>query len=404
MTANPPAVILGGHANAVSVARSLNTAGATVYAVGDGTSPVRHSRACAGFWDLGGGSDVQGRWLEWLEHGPRGAVLLPCNDDGLELVARNRSVLLDLGYIPVEANDDVLLAMLDKDQTYALAAKAGIGVPRTVTLTGRRDLEDAAHTIGFPSALKPRDSHVFQRRAGMSVKVVVVRDAAELRANFERLDRLGLRMILTEIIPGPDDAYSSYYGYLDEDARPLLHFTKRKIRQYPIGFGLICYQVTEWDDDVARLGLQFFQGAGVKGLANVEFKRDVRDGGLKLIECNHRFTAANEIVRIAGIDLALFTYNRLIGRTGPRVDTYRTGVRMWHPIEDVRALREYRRRDGLSFRAWTTSLLHRQHFPMFRWSDPNPTLAELFRKFRKLPTMRVARRGPASPEPARRRA
>ena len=55
-----------------------------------------------------------------------------------------------------------------------------------------------------------------------------------------------------------------------------------------------------------ELGLAFLRGAGVRGLANVEFKRDERDGRLKLIECNYRFTAPNEQFRRAGMDLALF--------------------------------------------------------------------------------------------------
>jgi hypothetical protein len=97
----PPAVLLGGEAIAVSAARSLG-AGVRVYALGDAKfDAVAHCRYCDTFVDLGSGEGVQERWLEWLQkEGPRGAVILPCNDDGLEMIARNRQLLTDLGSPP----------------------------------------------------------------------------------------------------------------------------------------------------------------------------------------------------------------------------------------------------------------------------------------------------------------
>ena len=77
--------------------------------------------------------------------------------------------------------------------------------------------------------------------------------------------------------------------------------------------------MTDRNPEVAELGLRFFQGVGLRGLANVEFKRDARDGRLKLIECNHRFTAPTGLLRAAGMDLPLFVYNRLTGRPLPAV-------------------------------------------------------------------------------------
>lgn len=378
MKSQPPAVILGGAANAVSVARSLAAAAVPVYALGTGGwDPVQYSRACRGYFGVDGGGDVQGRWLEWLERGVDGAVLLPCNDDGLELIAANRALLLQWGYRPFVANDEVLRAMLDKSATYAIAGKIGIETPRTVTIGSREGLDAATVSIGFPYALKPIHSHLFARH--FKRKVIVVRDEGELDEAWGSLAPLGLEVLATEIIPGGDDRFVSYYTYIDEQGEPVFHFTKCKLRQFPTGFGCGCYEATRWDAEVAALGLRFFQGAGVRGLANVEFKRDARDGRLKLIECNHRFTASNEIVRIAGIDLALLVYNRLVGRPDPPVDSFRDRVYLWQPIEDVRSFLSSRRRGEATFTGWVASLLHRQYFPVFRWDDPMPSVTNVRR-------------------------
>jgi len=371
-----PAVLLGGAANALSVARSLGSAGVEVFALGDDTSSVRFSRYCRHFVDLGC-RDVQERWLDWLADGPDDAVVLPCSDDGVELVARRRPWLEAHGYRCPEADDAVLLAMLDKARTYELARDAGIPTPRTIELAGEGDLEEAAETLMFPWALKPLQIHVFAHH--FRRKAIVVRDRAAMKAAFERTQALGLRMLATEIVPGPEDQYVSYYSYLDESGAPLLHFTKRKLRQYPIGFGGGCYHVTEWNAEAAALGLQFFQAVGLRGLGNVEFKRDVRDDRLKLIECNPRFTAANEQVYLAGVDLPLLSYNRVVGAPIPKLDGFREGVRLWLPLEDVLAYRSYARTGELRLADWVRSLLHRQHFPILRWNDPLPTLVGLWR-------------------------
>jgi len=143
--------------------------------------------------------------------------------------------------------------------------------------------------------------------------------------------------------------------------------------------------VTEWDEEVAELGLHFFRSIGLRGVAYVEFKRDERDGSLKLIECNHRFGASIELLRAAGIDLPLLTYERLVGRRVKRVDVYREGVRLWHPVDDARAFLAYRRRGSLSFSGWLRSLIHALHVPVFRWDDPKPSLVELWLMLTLLP-------------------
>ena len=371
---NIPAILLGGGANAVSVARSLARAGIPVHAAGYPASPVRSSRACTTFTEFGTDEDLQEWMLEWLSSGPREGVLLPCADDGLELVARHRAELASWGYVPIEADDDVLLAMLDKQKTYVRARSAGIEVPHTITPQDVDELDDLMGDLAYPCVLKPLHSHMFARLAGTTAKVLVAHNASELRHTFLRMQALGLKMLITETIPGPEDQYLSYYGYMDEHGESLLHFTKRKIRQYPIRFGLSSYQVSEWCEEVADVGLRFFQGVGLRGIGNVEFKRDSRDGRLKLIECNHRFTAANELVQLSGIDLALFTYNRLLGRPLPSVESFREKVYMWHPIQDTRAMLRYRSEGELSLRAWARSLMRRQHFPVARLDDPMPTL------------------------------
>jgi D-aspartate ligase len=376
--ANPPAVILGGSVTALSVARSLTDAGVSVYVLDQRTSPVRVSRLRTAFVDVGT-DEMQARMLDWLRSGPHGAVMLACSDEGLELIARHRTELVELGYRPMEADDEVLLGMLDKQRTDELAREHGIPAPRVLPLRDQADVDAVSREFRYPCVLKPVHSHVFVRRTKSGAKVLTVDSPAALQAEFERMSELGVEMLVVEVITGPDDEYVSYYSYLDERGEPLLHLTKRKIRQHPNRFGIGTYHATTHDPEVADIGLRFLQAVGLRGLGNVEFKRDGRDGQLKLIECNARFTMSNELIRIAGIDLALFSYNRLLGRQTPPVDSYREDVRLWDPVKDTRAFLQYQRSGELSLGRWAGSLLHRQHFPTARVDDPLPALVGLAR-------------------------
>lgn len=368
-----PAILLGGDVNAVSVARCLAAHGVRVAAIADpnARSPARRSRAVHEFVDLGRG-DVQDRWLDWLARRPEPAVLLPCSDDGLELVARHRADLEAAGHVAIEADDDVLAAMLDKERTYEIARRHGIPAPLSVRLRPET-LDAGPASVPFPCIVKPSHSHRFARH--FSLKALVVRDDRELRRVAAPILELGLQLSAVEIVRGDDDSCVSYYGYLDEHGESLLHLTKRKLRQFPIGFGGGCYHVTSRDDEVAEAGLRFLRASGVRGLACVELKRRAADGELVLIECNHRFTAANELLRLAGADLARFVYDRLVGTPAAAVPTLREGVSMWLPVEDVRALRQYRAAGVLTTQAWLRSLLRPQHFPLLSLSDPGPSLA-----------------------------
>lgn len=390
---NPPAIVLGGTVTALSVARSLWEAGVEVHVLDRHDSPARASRQRASFVDVDG-PDMQGSMLDWLETAPSGAVVLAGSDDGLELIARHGAELAGRGLRPMEADGEVLLAMLDKQRTYEIAASHGIGIPRTIHLRTVADAEEVAGEISYPCLLKPNHAHLFRLRTKSDAKAIIPGSAEELVDELKRLEGLDVEMLLTEVICGVDDEFVSFYSYIDEEGAPLLSFTKRKIRQYPPGFGIGTFHATTHDPEVAELGRRFFEAAGLRGLGNVEFKRDGRDGQLKLIECNARFTASNELIRRSGVDLALFSYNRLLGRPTPAVDAYRDDLHLWEPVNDTRAFLVYRRRGELTLSGWARSVARRQVFPVARLSDPLPAIV---RHAGKLKRMRNRGGGQAPP-------
>jgi predicted ATP-grasp superfamily ATP-dependent carboligase len=378
----PPVVLLGGDANALSAARSLDKLGATVYSLGEPGSCVRHSRHCR--WiNAPDGADLERAWAAYLL-GPEsdrlvGAVVLACCDAGIQMIAHHRDALLER-YRLDDSDAAAQLLMLDKLGTYRQALSAGVPTPRFWIADSRGQLESLRHELVFPLIVKPRLAH----RAGKTFrnKHARVESYAELVTVFEAERAAAVDVLLMEWIPGGDDALCSYYTYLDADGRSYFDFTKRVIRRYPAGMGLGSYHITDDVPGVKELGLRLFRHVGLRGLANVEFKIDPRDGQYKLIECNARFTAANGLVAAAGIDLARFVYCRAVGLPLPRVDRFRSGVRVIDPALDLLAFLERRRSGQMTVGQWLRSLMHPLTFAYFRWSDPLPAVARWWKMLR----------------------
>lgn len=376
------------------VIRSLGAAGVPVHAVGAPEDPVRYSRYCTSYSSLPeyrGGDDR--RWLDWLETaGPAGGgVIMPCSDRTVELVARNRGALERRGYTPFELDDELALAMLDKDRTYELAKRAGVATPAWSTVRTREDAASALDELPFPCAVKPLASHEFTLRTGRRDKLFVVRSRGELEQRLAWLLDHGIEAMITEIVPGGDDRLVAHVVYMGDDGEPLLQYTDRKIRQDPAHFGVGAYVISDWDEEVVAAGLRFCRGVGLRGVAHVEFKRDTRDGTLRLIECNYRFHLAIGLAKASGLDFPLFTYNRLTGRPAPEPAELSPGVRQWRPIADARALPGYRRSGEWPLSAWVRTLFHPQRFTVFSWRDPKPSLVVNSRWARKQGRRSLAR-------------
>jgi predicted ATP-grasp superfamily ATP-dependent carboligase len=383
----PPAILVGANVvTAISVIRSLARAGVDVHLLCRAGAVPSYSRYARRI-PVDSSLPQQEAWLRFLL-GPeseelRGAVLLACNDDGLELLLEHREELAGKYLLDV-CDAEAQRAMLDKLATYRLATAAGVPTPRFWPAQSEEEVRAHADEYAYPLMIKPLHSHEFKRvHKG---KYLMAGDLDELLAAFRLTQEGGVDVLLLEMIPGPDDLLCSYYTYLDEGGAPQFHFTKRVIRRYPEHEGFGCYHITDWNPEVRDLGLRLFQHVGLRGVANVEFKRDQRDGKLKVIEVNARFTAANGLVAASGYDLAQFVYNRAAGLPQPSWHgrPYRKGLHLWYPLDDFLAYLELRRQGRLGFKDWLRGVAHYSVLPYFSLADPKPSLVRLKLKSRTL--------------------
>jgi len=372
---SPPVLVLGGEENALSIARSFGRRQVRVFVCATEGCFAFKSRYCTRVFVIPASESQKNYWNRVLLDDENsqlaGAVIFPGNDDAVEFLAANRQ-LLAKRFIIDDARPEISTAMLSKLATLELAQKLGCPTPAFHCIESLQDVAQIEDGILFPIMVKPVHSHLFHAHYPTR-KYLLADSSAELHDKVQEMLGKGLELIVTEIIPGPDQLQSAYFCYMTRDGRTLFEYTHQIIRRFPKNSGSACLTISKRLPTTEEAGRRFLQGIGFSGLGHVEFKYDERDGQLKVIECNPRTSAAQAVVTRSGLDMPWLIYNYLLTGEVPAETDYREGVRRWWVLLDIFSFLELRRLGEISFMEWVRSIKGPPLvFPYFCLDDPAP--------------------------------
>jgi predicted ATP-grasp superfamily ATP-dependent carboligase len=297
------------------------------------------------------------------------AVLLPGSDEWAILVADHAEELRRVFTFP-EAPAEVVRALTSKAGLYELAVRHGVPTPRVLVPARPDELATMADELTYPVMLKPVVSLPGEER------VALVQTPAELRERYDAMGGIG-RVLLQEYVPGDDADIWMCNAYFDGSSRCLAGFTARKVRQLPPGMGLCAVGVCERNDEVLGLTERFLSAVGYRGVVDVDYRWDRRDGSYKVLDVNPRLGGAFRLmVGRDGLDVARAMYLDLTGQPVPAVDQ-RDGRRWLLEAADLLAFRDYRRQQGLTLGRWLRSLRGVEEGATFSWTDPLPFLVSM---------------------------
>jgi D-aspartate ligase len=253
---------------------------------------------------------------------------------------------LAAGVMTFEALDDVHLRLLAKLDSYEIAQAAGVRIPWTRAVSTRADLDAAIEEAPYPCVLKPDVSHLWRAVFGDD-RVMLADDRDALREDGLRAIDAGLEMLVSEYVPGGDDAMEEAIVVRAADGSYPVAFGCHKLRQYPSGFGAasLC-EIVPAEDSLA-LARRLLDHAGYVGVAGIETKRHAETGEVYFIEANVRIPTQWGLGDAAGGESSWRMYQSLAGiDPGPQPDL-RYGVKLVFPELELRgAMRAVRGRDG----------------------------------------------------------
>lgn len=373
----PGAVLLGSDFKALAVARSLGRHGVPSVVIDNQPRSAWYSRYVVGRHQWDGPMDDPA-FVSYLldlarERGLQGWMLVPMQDEVVELVSRHTE---QLGAAFTLATQDWSVARwaCDKRLTHRMADELGVPAPRTWYPASASDLDQL--DITYPVIIKPAISVHLQY--AIRLKALPADNLDELRHQYDRAAAIIApdEIMVQEIIPGSGDAQYSVAAYC-KDGETLLRLSARRIRQYPIDYGLgssfvQAVEVPELFEPAERI-LRFM---GVTGMVEVEFKRDPRDGQYKLLDINLRPWGWHSLAQACGLDFPYLQYRDLCGQPpAPREPCY--GVRWIRLITDLPAGLAEMRAGLTTPLAYTRSLLGPTTYSVFDWRDPLPALGDL---------------------------
>lgn len=381
----PTAWIFGASVNGLSFVRSLARRGVPTVLLDSDRLPGAYS-SLATFVRLPPVEQEPQMWLDLLckaaeKYQERPVAFITSDVHGL-FFAEHES-LLNPWIRFLIPNREAFESIVDKQRQYELARRVGVPIPETHFPEHEAEVRSLASRIPYPCILKPYQSHIGKEKL-MGKKVVRIENEETLLRWYVSLEDSGVPFMIQEVIPGGDDALFGYLAFWDHQGNELAWLTKQKLRQNPPLYGDGSLQKTVELPELRELSCQLLKGFHYRGFVGVEFKRDPRDGLLKLMEINPRTVSGNQLAISAGIDFPFIGYRYLTGQplTPEQLGPFQVDVKYLNEEWDLKAFLALRREGKLGFGEWIRSIRGARAKALWALDDPKPALAVLWRVLR----------------------
>jgi predicted ATP-grasp superfamily ATP-dependent carboligase len=181
--------------------------------------------------------------------------------------------------------------------------------------------------------------------------------------------------MIQDLIPGgPENLYS--FCPFFKDGQTFARVIARRTRQHPMDFGHASTFVETVDiPELEEMGTKLLEAVEYRGICEVEFKYDRRDGTYKLLEVNTRAWGWHKIGLGAGVNFSYLMYKDLIGEEVPVIHDVKP-TKWLRMATDLPTVYKEIIKGRLSFREYISSLRGKKEYAIFSWRDPLPFFIE----------------------------
>jgi D-aspartate ligase len=239
------------------------------------------------------------------------AILLPIDDLAAVLVSDHQDALAESFLLPA-APPGVQRRLASKRELWRLCKELGLPSPDSSFPVNENDLVEQAEARGYPVVLKRAEPWLPPRDPN-APSVTIVRSREVLLREYARMESdVAPQVMLQEYIPGDSDSIWMFNGYVGVAGECQCAFTGRKLRQRGPRTGPTTLGVCAANPEVSELAQRLLRELGYRGIVDMGFRYDARDGSYRLLDVNPRlgstfrlFTADNgiDVVRALHLDL-----------------------------------------------------------------------------------------------------
>lgn len=370
----PRAILVDPNDGCLTIARALVKRGVSVHAVaGPRSAYVGRSRAIEALVvaDL---SEGPAPWIAALEPfaDDVGGVLISGSDAATEFLVRERE-RIPAALRSFEGPSSAHLRLMDKATLYDAAREAGVRCPWSREITTPEELDLAATEVPFPCIVKPSHSH--RGKLAGNYRTALAADVGELRAKVGAAIEAGVRMLITEWVPGGEANLEGAVTLRTADGGYTLAYGRRKVRQHPIDFGVGSLLRSAPVPDTMELAKRLVEHTGFVGLSSFEAKLHQETGERVLTEINVRVPLNYGLGDASGVDASWRLYATLAGLPLAAQPAQTDGKSVLIPHLDAMAAASRLRRDELSLRGLVRSYRGTRDTGVLSVRDPGPGLA-----------------------------
>jgi D-aspartate ligase len=375
-----PIVVLGlsrgvFHHGVLGIARSAGRLGIPVHRLGlERRAPASASRYISSWRVIGETAPVDEilQTLSELSQELGGAILVPVDDSGSVFVDDHTAVLARDFLLPRQP-EGLAAALSSKRGMYELCQAHDVPTPLSVFPQSADDVMEHAEEATFPVVVKCINAGDAPPAAP---RVAIAESRQELADAYRLMEAPGVsNVMLQEYIPGTPETVWMFNGYFDERSECKVGFTGKKIRQSPPYTGATTLGVCLPNPTVHETTVRLMQAIGYRGILDIGYRFDQRDGQYKLLDVNPRIGGTFRLfVGDNGVDVLRALHLDLTGRQVPA--TRSPDGRRWivEPLDLTSSL-VYRRRGDITLGAWARSLRGVREAAWFALDDPLPFLA-----------------------------
>lgn len=312
-------------------------------------------------------------------------VLFSDDDDALLTISEHRDKLKD-HFLFSFPEKEIVAKVLDKQNFSILAKEYDLPAPKSFNISSVDDLNKAAGEFEFPCIIKPvfrsdwyhKD---FTSMVGKYAKAFVLENKQELDQIYEKISIINPNIVLQEFIEGDDKFHFSVNMYVDDNHITRGIYIAQKFRVYPIHAGMGSFIQTVKDEEIEQISSEIVKTLKLKGLLNLQFKRDKRTNKPYLIEMHFRNSVWGNLGVKAGLNLYNQYYHGVIGQELPIAEPAKIGVKYINLERDVLGFFQYRAAGELTFGEWIKSYSGKVTYGDLKFNDPLPFIVKFSQKF-----------------------